>query len=300
MPSSEVSRSNGRAVVVGSHRTISPPYSRAAPKSTRNHCGSSEGSLRQLVSTQRSTAHRGSCPGSALDAWTAGVERKLWSSRHRLAIQTVPFPPGGAAIASSIAPTWRMGPLPAGPHAKSIWLLLIRRDRHSAGKPKPSSWYRQTLWPLGSTSLSSSLLAGATPWTSKVKAYASGSGNEKRLRATTKPAPPLKSKSSRRAPPRGPRSREMSSCACPDATGVQPEMSVKSSRISPFIVVGAVIRPRTARRRGRRQLPPSRAGGSRTESVRCSRGPCVRWGPGVGQERAEDNRLLLAYFVDRY
>src|SRR5437016_1818045 len=128
-----------------------------------------------------------------------------------------------------------MGPLPAGPHAKSIWLLLIRRDRHSAGKPKPSSWYRQTLWPLGSTSLSSSLLAGATPWTSKVKAYASGSGNEKRLRATTKPPSPLKSKSSRMAPPRGPRSREMSSCACPDATGVQAERSAKSSRVSPFM-----------------------------------------------------------------
>src|SRR5206468_7404422 len=135
-----------------------------------------------------------------------------------------------------------MGPLPAGPHAKSIWLLLIRRDRHSAGKPKPSSWYRQTLWPLGSTSLSSSLLAGATPWTSKVKAYASGSGNEKRLLATTKPPPPLKSKSSRRAPPRGPLSREMSSCACPDATGLQPERSVKSSRTSPFMVAVAVLR----------------------------------------------------------
>src|SRR5207244_9710159 len=143
--------------------------------------------------------------------------------RHRLAIQTVPFPPGGAAIANSIAPTWHMGPLPAGPHAKSIWLLLIRRDRHSAGKAKASSWYRQTLWPLGSTSLNSSLLAGATPWTSKVKAYASGSENEKDLLATTKPPPPLKSKSSRRAPP----SRERSSRACPDATAVQPESSVK-------------------------------------------------------------------------
>src|SRR5881397_934580 len=127
-----------------------------------------------------------------------------------------------------------MGPLPAGPQAKSIWLLPIRRDRHSAGTSNASCWYRQTLWPPGSTSLNSSLLAGATPRTSKVKAYASGSGNEKRLRATTKPPPPLKSKSSRMASPRGPRSREMSSRACPDATGVQPERSAKSSRVSPF------------------------------------------------------------------
>src|SRR6184192_4091030 len=73
---------------------------------------------------------------------------------------------------------------------------------------------------------------------SKVNAYASGSGNEKRLLATTKPPPPLKSKSSRSAPPRGPRSEEIWSCVCPDATGIQPETSAKSSRISPFMVAG--------------------------------------------------------------
>src|SRR2546427_682299 len=90
---------------------------------------------------------------------------------------------------------------------------------------------------------------------SKVKAYASGSGNEKRLLATTKPPPPLKSKSSRSAPPRGPRSEEIWSCVCPDATGIQPETSVKSSRVSP------ITRSTTGRRSPRevgRSPPPRR------------------------------------------
>src|SRR5437667_42810 len=132
MPSSEVSRSNGRALVVGSQRTINPPYSRTSPKSTRNHCGSSEGSLRQLVSSRRSTAHPGSCPGSALDASTADVEGEGISLWHRereafardheaAAAFEIEVEPHGASVSGSSIPG-------------NLELRLSRRHRHPAGE----------------------------------------------------------------------------------------------------------------------------------------------------------------------
>src|SRR6185295_4885638 len=166
---------------------------------------------------------------------------------RRSSIQNVPFPPGPAAITSSIAPICEGGPPPAGPYANLISLLRIRTRRHSGEKSNASSRNHQTLWPVESASLNSKLLGGPAPRTANLNEYCSGSASAASLRATTKPAPPLKSKSSRNAAPCCPASFSSSSCARPEATVLQRLRSSKSSSSVPDILSRARLRPYVSR-----------------------------------------------------
>ena len=135
--------------------------------------------------------------GSALEAAARRSSVGPRSSISTSAIQSVPLPPSPATMANSIEPSSEM-PLPLeGPQAKSmsrLWIVSSFPARAAAQILAAHS--RQTFWPVASTSLSSRLLTAPRPRSRKCHRvlFRHRCGCSAR-RATTKPPPPLKSKS---------------------------------------------------------------------------------------------------------
>src|SRR6185436_19612033 len=81
----------------------------------------------------------------------------------RSSSQIVPFPPEPAVMAISMAAKFFSSRSVVGPHANEIWRFLRVTVVHSFGKRKLGLLDHQTLSPVGSMSLNSRVLVGASP-----------------------------------------------------------------------------------------------------------------------------------------
>ena len=159
-------------------------------------------------------------PGSSLEAAAVGACVGLQSSIGTSAIHSVPLPPSPATMAISIEPRARR-------------CAAARRDPRqircrgcppsfassAAASVRSFCTCRHTFWPVASTSLSSRLLTAPRPRRRKFTEYSSGMLRLIARRATTKPPPPLKSKSICNAGVRPADTADSFSSALPETMG---------------------------------------------------------------------------------
>ncbi len=134
-------------------------------------------------------------------------------------MRTLPAPPSPATMAISMKPSCDMAAPLEGPHAKSMSRLCTTNRFQRCGSFRSLSTCRQTFCPLGSISLSSRLLTAPRPRSRNCTAYSAGMVRATARRATTKPLPPLKSKSMRSAGPAADAAVVSTSSALPEAVG---------------------------------------------------------------------------------
>ena len=219
---------------------IKPPIARGSIESIAIQGFGSSG---RGLHPEPTNAAEASKSGSALEAVALGDCVGLRSSISTSASHQVPLPPSPATMASSKLPSALMRPPLEGPQANSMSRLSTVIRFHRGGGLRSFCTYRQTFWPVASTSLSSRLFTAPRPRRRNFTAYSSGMLRVSARRATTKPPPPLKSKSIRSAGLRPADTEDSSSSALPETIACHSDPMAESGDWVGVIDIG-LSRPR--------------------------------------------------------